>query len=116
MRATDIPTRLQALADSVTGAGISATLDAAKVRLPGAWISVDTITAPVMQRGEVLSTAVVHLIANDHGTTRALATLTDMLDTLLATTTAPSNIEITAITLPALGQSPLPALALTYQL
>lgn len=116
MRATEIPTRLQALATRVTEAGIPTTVDAAKVKLPGAWISLDTITAPVMQRGEVLSTAVVHLIANDHGTTRALDSLTTMLDTLLATATAPSNIEITAITLPSIGQSPLPALALTYQL
>lgn len=106
------------LAKEVNNIGISATVNPNRVSIPGAWVALKELEIESMARGEVTAEASVYLVAADLGTTLAVEYLMGMLDDLLnlLETRYPLGIEITTITLPAIGQTPLPAVEVTYEL
>lgn len=113
-----IPMHLGKLAKEVNNIGISATANPNRVSIPGAWVALKEVEIESMARGEVTAEASVYLVAADLGTTLAVEYLMSMLDDLLnlLENRYPTDIDITTITLPAIGQTPLPAVEVTYEL
>ena len=109
-----IPMHLGKLAKEISNIDISATVNPNRVSIPGAWVALKEVEIESMARGEVS----VYLVAADLGTTLAVEYLMSMLDDLLnlLENRYPTDIEITTITLPAIGQTPLPAVEVAYEL
>lgn len=114
MRATDLTAELDALAERLTAAGVRAATDPTQVPVPGAWVTVDTLTAERLC-GDWTATAAVYLVARDTGHTAAVTDLMTMLDTLAEVAPTTREARPDTVTLPG-HAGPLPALYTTTAL
>lgn len=111
-----IPGVLDGVATALTKAGLHSTTDLNRVRVPGCFVALDTLDAPVMARGYVEGTYCVHLTARDTGGRRALDVLAAGLATVMDTVdSVPTRLELTTIQVPAYEVG-LPAITCTFNL
>jgi hypothetical protein len=104
------------LAAELTAAGVPASVERAKVRTPGAWISPQTRDVTRLDGSGTAQVDVI-LVVGDHGEATALAALDDLLDKVLGISpplavTEPVDTAY-ALTLTA---SPLPAFRVPVEL
>lgn len=111
MRATEITSALETLAADLTAAEVPATTDPTKIEVPGAWVTVDTLT-PELMCGEFTATTAIYLIARDNGHSAALADLAEMLDRIAAIVPSITAAQPDSVSLPGYS-GPLPALRTT---
>lgn len=111
---TPLPVLLADLVDSLTAAGLRATIDPRDVNAPAVWVSPRQIAHDILSGGTV--TVDLWLIAPDNGIPAALAVLADMLDTVLSVVDpdAPTSLA-ESLALPD-TPAPLPAFRVTTEL
>lgn len=101
---------LTAVADTLTAAGIPATVEPRDLQIPGAWVTLHDVIDPTLC-GEYTVRARVCLIASDNGMTHELDALGRMLD--LAYDAVTFDEAVTPMTVTPPGMGPLPALVIT---
>jgi len=111
MYPTDLTGALGDLAERLTIAGVRTDTDPTRVPVPGAWVTVDTMT-PDRLGGEWSVTAGVYLLARDTGHTPAVADLTAMLATLAEVAPALGDARPESVALPGFS-GPLPSFYVT---
>lgn len=105
---------MQTAADQLTAAGLPTAIDPADVRVPGAWLSLDTLTMVNVAHDHAVAT-VVYLIAADAGAPRAITDLGQLYGVLLTIATPDGPVAATRVVLPA-SPTPLPALSVPLNL
>lgn len=114
MQPTALPDALTNLANRIVDAGVPATIEAARVQLPGAFVTIGDLDAAMLARGWLTATAKIHLLARDSGQAFALSQLMEMLETVQESGLIPTAVEPSALDLPSVGT--VPALTLTVSL
>jgi hypothetical protein len=102
------------LASTLTAAGIPASVERAKVRTPGAWISPQTRDITTLD-GSGSAAVDVILVVGDHGELTSLKALDEMADKVVALGLALTEPVDTAYAL-TLTSSPLPAFRVPVEL
>ncbi|WP_368921122.1 hypothetical protein [Corynebacterium striatum] len=114
--AASLADRLDGLAAELTAAGVPATTNPNRIKVPGAFVALDSIAASPLARGAVTGTAAVHLIARDAPHHRAVDALANLLDsTLNGVEDNPARIDLEALQLPTY-EIPLPTMTLIFEL
>lgn len=111
MYPTDLVAELDTLARALDAAGVRADTDPTRVPVPGAWVTVETMT-PDRLGGEWSVTAAVYLLARDTGHTPAVADLTAMLATLAEVAPGVGEARPESVALPGFS-GPLPSFYVT---
>lgn len=100
---------LGTIVDALTEVGIAATTDPRDLVVPGAWVTVNDVTDPMLCGGATVRAAVC-LIASDNGAPYSLDALGDLLDKALPAVTIDEPARPMTVTPP--GRGPLPALVI----
>lgn len=111
--ARNIVPACQELADLLTAAGVPATLDRAKLNLPGAWVTPGKGRQLTLAGAGRLSASVL-LVTNAESDLEQLEALADLLDQALTVVTPDEDVD-TSVVLPIRG-NPLPAFRLVVNL
>ncbi len=107
-----VPT-CQGLADALTAAGVPATLDRARLAVPGAWVTPGTVPVGTLSGAAQLRASVL-LVVPAGGDLAALTGLAKLLDKALTVLTPDDDVD-TSVVLPHNGNA-LPAFRLGVDL
>lgn len=106
---------LQALAETITAAGVQASLDPEALNLPGAWVTLEQFTRWTVQGGMRLQAAVYLIVPNtDHR--RALVQLADLFNTVTTVLSPDGPVVAQGVLLPSAPSEPMPALRVPIHL
>ena len=111
--ATRLVPACQELADTLTAAGVPATLDRSRLKLPGAWITPGTARAHTLA-GRGRARADVLLVVAQSNDLESLTALGGLLATALTVLTPDGDVD-TSVVLP-IGNNALPAFRLPVNL
>lgn len=111
----NITATLQDLVDALQAADISADLEAARVRTPGVWVTLDRLPASgyTLGRGGIVR-ARLFLVVGEKDAHRSLEALQGLYDQVEAVVDPASDVEAAALDLP--DRPGLPALLFTTDL
>lgn len=101
--------RVDAALAAIKAAGVAVTLDSAKVLVPGAWLTLDTIRRRNVA-GEHVYECSLYLITGDSDTKRVATSLLNQLDQLLVGGITPDGAVTASRVLLDSNPTPLPAL------
>jgi hypothetical protein len=104
---------LEELAQRLTDAGVRATVDRARLSVPGAWIMPMTAREERLDRGGMVRVSVL-LVAPQSSDLEALKTLCGLLDLALEVIDPDEDVD-TSVVLP-VNDNPLPAFRLVVDL
>lgn len=110
--ASQIIPACQDLADTLTAAGVPATLNRTSLQVPGAWVRPDTAGRATLRGGT--TRASVLLVVPQAGDLEALGDLVDLLDKVLEVLDPDGDVD-TSVVLPHNGNA-LPAFRLVVDL
>lgn len=109
-----IEAALQGLVEALRAADVQADLDAAKVKLPGVWVSVDRLLDWTLSGGGMIRARLFVVVA-DRDDRRVLEALDDICALVFDVVDPMSDVETTNLQLPNGGQ-PRPALTFTHDI
>lgn len=105
---------VEQLVTLLRGAGVRADVDPAKVNLPGAWVTVESIRTITVD-GDIQLECAVFLIVGDTGYARAYAKLADLFNLTATVMMADGPVTPEGVVLPG-SSTPLPALRIPVNL
>lgn len=114
MPTTLTPARVEALLTLLAEADVPTTVDSAKITVPGAWLTIDTIRRANVA-GDYRYGCSLYLITGDTDTTRVLESLLAELTKVLTVLTPDGEVVATRVVRDA-DPTPLPALRVPVNL
>src|SRR6185503_8090931 len=90
----------QEIADKLTALGVDATVDARDLALPGAWVTLQSLSFEYLAGANVYTAVwAIFLIARDTGTPTALSELSDLVSAI-ANPVSVGDVQATTVVLP----------------
>lgn len=114
MKCTDIPEHLSAVSTMLHRAGVQATINNSRIRVPGAWVTFDEIVPDTLD-GDVTVTGIVYLVARDNGHVAAMTTLFSMLAIVLNEIPSVTECSADTVALPGTMEQ-LPCIKVEFDL
>lgn len=111
----DLGAAITAAVTMLRNAGLNADADPAKVRVPGVWVTLDTVDVNRLTDDVVDLRLLLLLVAPSRDASRSLTSLGDLLATVVSVMPPTDTVTAEAVTLPD-SPVPLPALAVPVEL